>query len=174
MNTTTTTTAVTMITRESFIASLAKRAGNGDAAALAILVDQKSQVINFCDFLQTIASKTKRTLGAVLATVEPESLEWLTKSLPKDSPQSTAIKAALLTSRASLPLSIEYHAPGTTQVGFGSNKTPNDTPLITVKGYDSEGKSISEKKGVRFWSLVVRIADDATALEQLRAAIATK
>ena len=171
---TTTTTAANMITRESFIASLAKRAGNGDAAALAILVDQKAQVINFCDFLQTIAAKTKRPLGAVLATVEPESLEWLTKSLPKDSPQSTAIKAALQSSRASLPLSIEYHAPGTTQVGFGNNKTPNDIPLVTVKGYDNDGKAISEKKGLRFWSFIIRLADDATALEALRAAIATK
>lgn len=164
----------TQITRESFIQSLAKRGANGDAAALAILCDPKAQVLNFAEFLQTIATKTKSTLAAILATVEPESLEWLTKSLPKDSPQSTAIKAALLASRASLPISVEYHAPGTTQVGFGSNKAPNDIPLITVRGYDHDGKAVSEKKGLRFWSLILRLADSPEALTSLRAMITTK
>jgi hypothetical protein len=156
------------ITRESFISSLCKRGANGDSAALAILSDPRSQVVNFCEFLQKISAAKKQTLAQTLAQVDPDSLEWLTKTLPKDSPQSTTIKAALLTSRASLPLAVEYHAPGTTQVGFGSNKSPNDIPLITVKGFDTEGKAVSEKKGVRFWSLIIRLSEDPSSLAKLR------
>lgn len=160
------------LSKESYIKTLADRASKGDTTSLAILTDPKTQVTGFAELLQTAGRKPGKTLAHVLANeVEPETLDWLLKSLPKDSPQTTAIKAALLQSRASLPISIEFHPIGSTTVGFGSNKLPNDRALITVKGYDDSGKSISEKKGVKFWSLILRLANDPAALEQLRAAV---
>jgi hypothetical protein len=156
------------ITKEQFVSALAARIVKGDTAAIAILSDPKATALGFAEFLQTAATAKKVALSAILATVEPESLEWLTKTIPRG-PQQDAIRAAILASRASLPVSLTLYPAGTKF--YKTRNEHNTANLLELTGYDHEGKKQTETHGVRFWRLILSLIDDPNAVKQLRDSI---
>jgi hypothetical protein len=168
MNTATNTPAQHTITKEQFVSALAARIVKGDTAAIAILSDPKATALGFAEFLQTAATSRKVTLSAILSQVSPDSLEWLTKTIPKG-PQADAIRAAILASRASLPVTLTLYPAGTKF--YKSRGEYNSTNLLELTGYTHEGKKLQESHGAKFWRLILALIDDPAAVKQLRDSI---
>jgi hypothetical protein len=168
MTTATNTPAQQTITKEQFVSALAARIVKGDTAAIAILSDPKATALGFAEFLQTAATSRKVTLSTILSQVAPDSLEWLTKTIPKG-PQADAIKAAILASRASLPVTLTLWPAGAKY--YKSRNEHNTMNLLELTGYDADGKKQNECHGVRFWRLILALIDDPAAVKQLRDSI---
>lgn len=161
--------ATATITRETFAKTLAARASSGDSAALTMLLEQRSQALGFAEMLQTLATRGKQTLTVILSSVDADTLDWLQKTLPKDSPQSAAIKTALSAARAAEPLRVEFHPIGTTKVGPAAAGKTNDQPMVTLSGRDTKG-AWSHKAAARHWSMILRLAASPELCEQIRLA----
>jgi hypothetical protein len=160
---------VPCITKEQFITALAGKIVKGDMAAASILSDPKATALGFADFLQAAAVRQKSTLTAILSQVAPDSLDWLTKTLPKG-PQLDAIRAALLQSRASLPATVTHYPAGSKF--YKSKGTHNDAAFVELTAYDAAGKKQSECHGKRFWTLILSALDNPATLTALRAEVA--
>jgi hypothetical protein len=165
---TTTTAPVPSITREQFVSALAARIVKGDTSAIAILSEPKSTALGFAEFLSTAATSRKVSLSVILASVSPDSLEWLTKTIPKG-PQQELIRAAILASRASLPVSLTLYPAGTKF--YKTRNEHNSANLLELSGYDHEGKKQSECHGARFWRLILSLVDSPAAVAELRSSI---
>lgn len=156
------------LSKESYLKTLASRVASGDAAALAILTEPKAQALGFASLLQSIATRGKTTLQAILPQVDSDTLDWLLRALPKDSPQRGLIQTAARAARAAAPPEITYYAPGQTTVGFSSNKKPSEVPMISLTAAGPDGKRITEKHALPWWRWFLSLADSPETIAQLR------
>ena len=161
----TVTIPASQITRESFVASLAKRAASGDAAALSLLIHPKSQDLAFVEFLQTIATKTKTPFLDVLQRVNPDDLDALQKSLPKDSPQRAMIATAL----KSIPVAPTIKLTGAGEKTFADGtQNAHDLLCVSLKG----DTRFSESHASAWWRAFLTVTEHEPTMESIRAFIA--
>lgn len=163
MNTQNTTAAPTVPSREQFIATIAKRAGNGDAAALATLTSERAQSLAFSALLTSICQKQKTTLATLVSALSDDDVTWLKKTLPKDSPQHAALTAALKEARRNAAPVVTVFQAGERSFKDGSTNA-NAQLRVNVSGVTR----FSEVHESAWWSCLLTVIDHPATLEAIR------
>lgn len=166
MNTQNTQTAA-VPSRASFIATIAKRAANNDAAALATLTSEKAQALAFSALLTGFCQKQKTTLAAVVSALSDDDCAWLKKTLPKDSPQHAALTAALKEARRNAAPSVTVFQAGERTFKDGSNNA-NAQLRVNVSGVTR----FSEVHESAWWHCLLTVIEHPETLAAIRQFVA--
>ena len=168
MNTQNTTTAATAVpSRASFIATIAKRAANNDAAALATLTSEKAQALAFSALLTSICQKQKTTLSTLVSALSDDDVTWLRKTLPKDSPQHAALTAALKEARRNAAPAVTVFQVG--ERSFKDGSTNANAQLRIVVAGTTRFAEVHESA---WWSCLLSVIDHPETLAAIRSFVA--
>lgn len=154
------TSAVSVPSRETYAASLIKRA-QSDPAALRTLLSEASQSLGYVDFLSAFATRSKTTLAALASRLSDDDVKWLKRNLPKDAPQRAAIIGALRS--VSATPKVELFPIGTRTFKDGST---NSKPQLKISV--SGAGRFWEVHESAWWAAFLAIVDSPDAIAVVR------